>query len=186
MESATDCSGVFLWNTTKSSEPRVVNLRMLKLRKKPPIKVKKTPAKARVLAVRESTISGRLQLPVYLHLWWKSNIIMPHHLTSRHLIGTFGGGGSSAASSGARQYGRSPSHRRTRFRSGRCLSIRNGRSLRPSRCSTAGRDAPVDYHALPVGRFLDGDQSEAFREPDGGTRLGPSDVGALSDPCHRE
>jgi hypothetical protein len=48
---------------------------MLKL-----IKVKKTPAKARVLAVRESTISGRLQLPVYLHLWWKSNIIMPDHL----------------------------------------------------------------------------------------------------------
>ena len=54
------------------------------------------------------------------------------------------------------------------------------------RCSTAGRDAPVDDHALPVGRFLDGDQSEAFREPDGGTRLGPSDVGALSDPCQRE
>jgi hypothetical protein len=54
------------------------------------------------------------------------------------------------------------------------------------RCSTAGRDAPVDDHALPVGRFLDDDQSEAFREPDGGTRLGPSDVGALSDPCHRE
>jgi hypothetical protein len=53
-------------------------------------------------------------------------------------------------------------------------------------CSTAGRDAPVDDHALPVGRFLDGYQSEAFREPDGGTRLGPSDVGALSDPCHRE
>ena len=54
------------------------------------------------------------------------------------------------------------------------------------RCSTAGRDAPVDDHALPVGRFLDDDQSEVFREPDGGTRLGPSDVGALSDPCHRE
>ena len=29
------------------------------------------------------------------------------------------------------------------------------------RCSTAGRDAPVHDHALPVGRFLDGDQSEA-------------------------
>ena len=25
---------------------------------------------------------------------------------------------------------------------------------------------PVDDHTLPVRRFLDGDQSEAFREPD--------------------
>ena len=73
--SATDCSGVFLWNTTKSSEPRVVNLRIAetKVRKKP-------PQKARVLIVRESTISGRLQLPVYLYRWRKSNIIMPDHL----------------------------------------------------------------------------------------------------------
>ena len=53
-------------------------------------------------------------------------------------------------------------------------------------CSTARHYAPVDDHALPVGRFLDGDQSEALREPDGGTRLGLTDVGALSDPCYRE
>jgi hypothetical protein len=47
-------------------------------------------------------------------------------------------------------------------------------------CSTGRYYAPVDDHALPVGRFLDGYQSEALREPDGGTHLGPSDVGALS------
>src|SRR6185295_10631052 len=72
-------------------------LRLLKLR------VKKTPAKARVLAVRESTISGRLQLPVYLHLWWKSNIIMPDHLAlQRRALRRRRG---SAASAGARHSG---------------------------------------------------------------------------------
>ena len=36
-------------------------------------------------------------------------------------------------------------------------------------CSTARPYAPVDDHALPVGRFLDGYQSEALRE---GVKLG--------------
>jgi len=45
------------WNTTKSTELRVVNYFH---------GLKKTPAKSGVLLVRESTISGRLQLPVYL------------------------------------------------------------------------------------------------------------------------
>ena len=31
--------------------------------------------------------------------------------------------------------------------------------------------------------FLDGDQPEAFREPDGGTGLSPADVGAFRDLC---
>jgi hypothetical protein len=45
------------WNTTKSTELRVVNYFQ---------GLKKNPAKSGVLLVRESTISGRLQLPVYL------------------------------------------------------------------------------------------------------------------------
>ena len=54
-----------------------------------------------------------------------------------------------------------------------------------AQCSTARRDAPIDDDALSVGGFLDGDQSEALREPDGGARLGSADVGALGDPCNR-
>ena len=67
---------LFLWNTTKSSEPGVVNIRLSET------KPKKNPAKSGVLLVRESTISGRLQLSVYLHLRLKSNIIMPDHHAS--------------------------------------------------------------------------------------------------------
>ena len=57
---------------------------------------------------------------------------------------------------------------------------------RKAQCSTARRDAPIDDDALSVGGFLDGDQSEALREPDGGARLGSTDVGALGDPCNRQ
>ena len=50
-------------------------------------------------------------------------------------------------------------------------------------CSTARHYAPIDDHAPSAGCFLDGDQPEAFREPDGGTGLSPADVGAFRDLC---
>jgi hypothetical protein len=49
--------------------------------------------------------------------------------------------------------------------------------------STARHDAPIDYHAPSAGSFLDGDQPEAFCEPDDGTGLSPADVGTFGDLC---
>jgi hypothetical protein len=63
------------------------------------------------------------------------------------------------------------------LRRGRCRAHRSTCEP-PSICSTAGRNAPLDYHALPVGRFLGSASLMAERA------LAPSNVCALSDREH--
>jgi hypothetical protein len=57
--------------------------------------------------------------------------------------------------SGSVAFAIAPSNGSPAARSGRSESKKKSRAG-ALRCSTAGRDAPVDDHALPVGRFLDG------------------------------
>jgi hypothetical protein len=65
-----------------------------------------------------------------------------------------------------------------------CGRVPAKRALSPSGLA-ARRDAPIDDHALPAGRFFDCDQAEPLRKPYSGTRLGSADIGALGDPCDR-